>query len=170
MCWRRWPAIIDGTPPFCTKSASSLHKGRTNAGLLTFRSSTPRESPLMKFTLRPGYALAALALFLVEVAIALWVKERFIRPYGGDVLATILVYLALRAVTDFRVIPAALAALAISLMVEIAQARDLVTALGLSHNETARTVLGTSFAVGDLAAYSVGAIMVIIVERSRGAI
>ena len=122
----------------------------------------------MKLAFRPDYALAALALFLVEVAIALWVKDRFIRPYGGDVLATILVYLALRAVTDLRVMRAALVALAISLMVEIAQARDLVTALGLSHNETARTVLGTSFAVGDLAAYSVGAIMVIIVERSRG--
>lgn len=122
----------------------------------------------MKLTFRPGYALAALVLFLVEVAIALWVKDRFIRPYGGDVLVTILVYLALRAVTDLRVMPAALAALAISFLVEIAQALDLVTRLGLSHNETARTVLGTSFAVGDLAAYSAGAIIVIIVERLRG--
>ena len=122
----------------------------------------------MKLSFRPGYALAALALFLVEVAIALGVKDRFIRPYGGDVLATILVYLALRAVTDLRVMPAALAALAISFLVEIAQALDLVTRLGLSHNETARTVLGTSFAVGDLAAYSAGAIIVIIVERLRG--
>lgn len=122
----------------------------------------------MKLSFRPGYALAALALFLVEVAIALGVKDRFIRPYGGDVLATILVYLALRAVTDLRVMPAALAALAISFLVEIAQALDLVTRLGLSHNETARTVLGTSFAVGDLVAYSVGALIVIMVERSRG--
>lgn len=132
------------------------------------RPSTPFESPPVKLTFRPGYALAALALFLVEVAIALWVKDRFIRPYGGDVLATILVYLALRVVTDLRVMPAALAALAISFLVEIAQALDLVTWLGLSHNQTARTVFGTSFAVGDLAAYSAGAIMVIIVERSRG--
>ncbi len=119
----------------------------------------------MKLTFRPGYALAAVALFLVEVVIALSVKDRFIRPYGGDVLATILVYLALRAVTHLRVMSAAITALAISFLVEIAQALDLVTALGLSHNETARTVLGTSFAIGDLAAYTIGAVLVLVFER-----
>lgn len=123
----------------------------------------------MKLSFRPGYALAALAVFLIEVAIALWVRDAVVRPYGGDVLATILVYLGLRAVTDMKVMPAALAALAISFLVEMAQALDLVTRLGLSHNETARTVLGTSFAVGDLVAYSVGAMLVIVVERVRGA-
>lgn len=122
----------------------------------------------MKLSFRPGYALAALAIFLIEVAIALWVRDAVVRPYGGDVLATILVYLSLRAVTDMKVMPAALAALAISFLVEIAQALDLVTRLGLSHNETARTVLGTSFAVGDLVAYSVGALLVVMVERLRG--
>lgn len=123
----------------------------------------------MKLSFRPGYALAALVIFLIEVAIALWVRDAVVRPYGGDVLATILVYLGLRAVTDMKVMPAAEAALAISFLVEMAQALDLVTRLGLSHNETARTVFGTSFAVGDLVAYSVGAMLVIVVERVRGA-
>ncbi len=121
----------------------------------------------MKFTLRPGYALAALALFLVEVAIALWVKDRFIRPYGGDVLATILVYLTLRAVTNLRVISAALTALAVSFMVEGAQAFDLVARLGLAHNVPARTIFGTAFAVEDLLAYTAGAVLVLLVEKLR---
>lgn len=119
----------------------------------------------MKLTFRPGYALTALALFLVEVAIALWVKDRFIRPYGGDVLATILVYLALRAVTDLRVMPAAFVALAISFMVECAQALDLVARLGLAHNVPARTIFGTAFAVEDLLAYTAGAVLVLLVEK-----
>ncbi len=121
----------------------------------------------MKLSFRPGYALAALALFLVEVAIALWVKDRFIRPYGGDVLATILVYLTLRAVTDLRVMPASLAALAISFMVECAQALDLVARLGLAHNVPARTIFGTAFAVEDLLAYTAGALIVLVGETMR---
>lgn len=123
----------------------------------------------MTFIFRASYALAALAVFLIEVVIASWVRDAVVRPYGGDVLATILVYLGLRAITNLKVMPAALMALAISFLVESAQALDLVTRLGLAHNETARTVLGTSFAVGDLVAYSVGALLVIVVERLRGA-
>ncbi|MET0287217.1 MAG: DUF2809 domain-containing protein, partial [Polyangiales bacterium] len=38
------------------------------------------------------YAAHALALFLVEVAIALWVHDDFVRPYVGDVLVVPLVY------------------------------------------------------------------------------
>ncbi len=121
----------------------------------------------MKLSFRPGYALAALALFLVEVAIALWVKDRFIRPYGGDVLATILVYLALRAVTDLRVMPASLVALGLSFMVEGAQAFDLVARLGLADNVPARTILGTAFAVEDLLAYTAGALIVLVCEARR---
>ena len=35
---------------------------------------------------RMGYLAAFVILFLIEAAIALWVHDRFIRPYIGDVL------------------------------------------------------------------------------------
>ena len=44
-----------------------------------------------------GYAAAAVAVLLVEIGIALFVRDRVVRPYGGDVLAVIGVYLAARA-------------------------------------------------------------------------
>jgi hypothetical protein len=47
-------------------------------------------------TFRPAYALAALIIFAIEVCIALFVHDGFIRPYVGDVLAVALVYAALR--------------------------------------------------------------------------
>ncbi|MBB6426457.1 DUF2809 domain-containing protein, partial [Sphingopyxis sp. JAI128] len=93
-------------------------------------------------TWRPRYALAALLLFLIEVAIALWVRDRFVRPYLGDVLAVILVYLALRAVTTSRVAPAALAAFFVGLLVEIGQVVDLLALLGLADQGILRVVLG----------------------------
>ena len=39
-----------------------------------------------------GYFLAAVGLLLLEIFIALFVHDRFIRPYAGDFLATIFVY------------------------------------------------------------------------------
>ncbi len=91
----------------------------------------------------PGYARAASLVFLIEVVIALWVRDDVIRPYVGDVLAVILVYLVLRAISTLRVVPAALiAALTVGILVEIGQAADLLGILGLSHNRLAAVASG----------------------------
>ena len=116
---------------------------------------------------QPGYAIAAILVFLVETAIALWVRDGFVRPYLGDVLAVILVYLVLRAITTLRILPAALAALAIGLAVEIGQAMNLLELLGLSNHAVARVVLGTSFSVGDLFCYTAGAAIAVLAEYRR---
>jgi hypothetical protein len=43
-------------------------------------------------TFRPSYALAALAVFAIEVIIALFVHDGLVRPFVGDSLAIVLVY------------------------------------------------------------------------------
>ncbi|MES2753101.1 MAG: DUF2809 domain-containing protein [Pseudomonadota bacterium] len=116
---------------------------------------------------RAGYTAIAAGLFVVEVAIALWVRDRFLRPVGGDVLAVVLLYCGLRAVTRLRVLPAALVATAIGFAVEAGQALHLVDRLGLGDSAVARTVLGSSFALADLFAYAAGGALVILVERVR---
>lgn len=119
----------------------------------------------MKFRL--SYALAALALFAVEIAIALFVHDRLIRPHIGDSLAVILLYLALRAVTQLRVMPAAGIALAVAVAIEFGQLFGLIGALGLSGNIAARFLLGAGFDPLDFIAYAAGALFVIAVERMR---
>lgn len=37
------------------------------------------------------YAIAFVLLLVTEVLIALFVRDRFIRPYGGDILVTVLI-------------------------------------------------------------------------------
>lgn len=115
-------------------------------------------------TARTTYALAALAVFVVEVLIALFVRDAFIRPYVGDVLAVMLVYAVLRAATPLRLVGAIAITLAIALAIELAQLFNLLDALGLRSNQIVRVVLGGRFDLFDLAAYAVGAIIVIIVE------
>ena len=118
-------------------------------------------------TFRPGYALAALSIFAIEVLIALFVHDGLIRPYIGDVLAVVLVYCALRAITPLRLLSAIILTLAIALAIELAQLFNLLDALGLRSNSIAATVLGGSFDWLDLAAYAVGALAVAAVELAR---
>jgi hypothetical protein len=115
-------------------------------------------------TQRLIYAFAALFLFVVEVLIALFVQDAFIRPYVGDVLAVMLVYTALRAATPLRLVPAITITLAIAVAVELAQLLNLLDATGLRSNQVARTVLGGQFDLLDLAAYAAGVAIVAVVE------
>ena len=111
------------------------------------------------------YAIAALLLFAVEVLIALFVRDVFVRSYIGDVLAVMLVYSALRTMTPLGATTAIAVTLAIAAAIEIAQALNVLGALGLGDNQIARTVFGGVFDWLDIAAYLVGAAAVLALER-----
>lgn len=100
----------------------------------------------------------------MEVAIALFVRDRFVRPYLGDVLAVILVYCGLRAVLPLRSLPAALSAFAIGAAIEIGQAAHVLDLLGVQ-NRVIRVVLGGSFEWLDFLAYAAGAGIALVVDR-----
>jgi hypothetical protein len=113
---------------------------------------------------RAAYGIAALVLLVVEVLIALFVNDQFVRPYLGDVLAVVLVYASLRAVMPMGSTPALCIALGIALVIEVAQALNLLGALGLADNQFARIVLGGAFDMLDMAAYLAGGVVVLAVE------
>jgi hypothetical protein len=114
-----------------------------------------------------GYALLTLGLFLIEVCIALFVRDRFVRPYLGDTLAVILVYAALRATLRIDVIRAASIAFFIAVAIELGQLVGVLDLLGLQDNAFARLALGYGFEVKDIVAYAAGALVVVIAERLR---
>lgn len=114
---------------------------------------------------RGGYAAAAGVLLVIEVAIALWVHDRIVRPFGGDTLAVVLVYCALRVVTGWRWPVALSVALGVAFAVELGQLAGVLGLLGLDDVTLARVVLGSSFAWGDLAAYLLGGVAVAGFER-----
>jgi hypothetical protein len=115
-------------------------------------------------TWRPRYAVLAALLFMVEVAIALFVRDSFVRPYLGDTLAVMLVYCGLRAVLPWRPLPAALAAFGVGALIEFGQAARVLDLLGV-HSAIARIVLGGSFEWLDFVAYAAGAVLALAGER-----
>ncbi len=121
----------------------------------------------MSGQLRLVYAAAAIALFCVEVAIAAFVNDSFVRPYIGDVLAILLVYAALRAATPLSLRSAIAITLVIAVLIELAQAAKLLNALGLGENRLARIIFGGSFDWLDLAAYAAGGLIIVGIELAR---
>ena len=111
------------------------------------------------------YFSAAVLIFAVEVLIALFVRDRFIRPYVGDVLVVILMYCFVRSFFELPVLALAMGVLAFSFTIEFLQYLHIVNKLGLEKSAIARTVIGTSFAWKDILAYTVGVAIVLLVER-----
>ena len=103
----------------------------------------------------------ALLLFLIELSIALFLDDAFVRPYLGDVLVIPLVYCLVATFIEARPLRLGLAVLGFAFAIELGQYFELVRALGLEGNRIARTVLGTSFSAPDLVAYTLGAALTV---------
>jgi hypothetical protein len=116
-------------------------------------------------TLDAKYLTAAVLLLLVEVFIALRVRDAWVRPYGGDVLVVILLYCLVRSFLKVPVVATALGVLAFSFVVEILQYFHFVDRVGLRGNRFAVVVIGSSFEWLDLVSYTLGVALVLLFER-----
>ncbi len=116
----------------------------------------------------PFYCIATLLLFIIEVLIALYVDDAIIRPYGGDVLVVVLIYCFVKTFLRISVLKAAIIVLLFSYSVEAMQYFNLVSLLGLEQYKLARIVIGTSFAWMDMLAYTIGFVLILLLEWLRG--
>jgi hypothetical protein len=117
----------------------------------------------MKFNKK--YFLLTLILFIVEILIALYIHDSFIRPYFGDVLVVILIYCFIKSFFDFPKIQTAIGVLLFAFFIEFLQYLDIVSTIGLEHNKLARIVIGTFFSWEDILCYVVGILIVLMVEK-----
>ena len=117
--------------------------------------------------------IIALGLLAIEVLIALFTHDRFVRPYLGDVLVMMLLFFAVRAFWQAPPLPLAAGILCFAVVVEITQALHLIHRLGWSHNTLAKLLLGDTFQWGDLGCYLLGGIaslgIVHVIEAGRQA-
>lgn len=104
----------------------------------------------------PRYFCLTILLFLIEVFIAIFFNDQFIRPFIGDVLVVILIYCFIRAFWKVRVNVAIASIFIFACTVELLQYFSLVDRLGLRSNKLLSTILGTTFDWNDLLAYAIG--------------
>jgi len=129
-----------------------------------FKSSCPA-----MFRFQKTYFLLALLLFVVEVLIAAFAHDRFIRPIVGDFLVVIFLYCLVQSFFKTLYLKVALAVLLFSYLVEVSQYFHLINYLGLERSRLAHLVLGSGFEWVDLLAYTLGILLVIGIEKWRQA-
>lgn len=113
------------------------------------------------------YLFFTILLFLIEAFIALFVRDRFVRPYMGDFLVVILIYCFLRIFWKAQVWIVALSVLLFSFLVELSQYFKLINVLGLKDSIAAQLILGNTFQWGDLLAYTLGMVFVMLLEKIK---
>ena len=112
------------------------------------------------------YGAGALLLTLTEVLIALFVHDAFVRPYGGDVLVTMLLCCLVRVVLPRGVRLLPWYVLAFSAVWEFSQILPLVDVIGLGEIAFFRIAMGTSFAWLDIVCYGAGCALFWAAERT----
>jgi len=118
---------------------------------------------MIKFQLK--YLILTVLLFIIEVVIGTYAHDAIIRPYGGDFLVVILIYCSVKSFLSFSVKVTAIAVLMFAYAVEISQYFHLINLIGLQNSRAACIILGTSFSWTDMLMYTLGIILVLMVER-----
>jgi hypothetical protein len=118
----------------------------------------------MKIVFNVQYSVLFLIVFVVEILIALFVHDRIVRPYFGDVLAVVWVYLLVKSFTNLTPVTVAITSFVFACLVEYAQYIHLVNILGIQNNKLLCTVLGTGFEWLDIGMYLCGAALSLIIR------
>ena len=115
---------------------------------------------------RMTYASVFLLILMNEVLIALFVDDRFIRPYIGDVLVTALLCSLCRVIWPKGIHALPIYVFIFAALVEVAQYINLVKLLGLENNAFFSTIMGTTFSYIDLVCYAAGCILFWAAEKA----
>ncbi len=105
------------------------------------------------------YTLSFLALLFIEVLIALFIRDDFVRPYVGDVLVTVLICCFMRIFFPRGVKALPLYVFIFAATVEILQYFDIVKLLGLESNRFISILIGRTFSFADLVCYAIGCLL-----------
>ncbi len=117
----------------------------------------------MKFQWK--YGVTFITLLVAEVLIALFVHDKIVRPYIGDILVVILMYTLIRSFIEkpTRYLPIYL--FIFSGGVELLQYFKLIEILGLHKNRFIATIMGTTFDMKDIGCYFIATILLVIWEN-----
>ena len=115
-------------------------------------------------TFNPKYLLLTVLIFAIEVCIALFMTDKIIRPFVGDVLVVGLIYCFFRIFLNFDYRKIAFGVFIFACVIEILQYFDYVKLLGLENNRILSVMMGRTFEWSDFLAYFTGFLLIILLE------
>ena len=103
--------------------------------------------------------LVFIGILSIEVLIALFVRDRFIRPFLGDVLVVCLIYFFVASFIRVPFTKLLVGVLLFAFGVEFSQYFGLAEWIGCQDNSICQIILGATFDWLDLLAYLAGGVM-----------
>lgn len=115
------------------------------------------------FSSKSVYFLLFLLLIIIEVLIACFINDSFIRPYLGDVIVVWVVYSFVQIFLVNRCSPyiVCTGVFLFAILVEVLQGIHIVERLGLENSPFFRTLIGTQFDQNDIVCYTVGSLLLV---------
>lgn len=104
-------------------------------------------------------------LLAVEVCIALFVHDAFVRPYVGDMLVTLLLCCMCRVILPDKIRLLPVFVFLFAACVEIGQYFDVVALMGLTDNRFLSIALGRTFSWMDLVCYAIGCVAAFVLDE-----
>ncbi|MDN3725196.1 DUF2809 domain-containing protein [Aequorivita sp. SDUM287046] len=109
------------------------------------------------------YLIVFITLLIIEIAIAYFHFNPFIRGFLGDVLVVLLLYSFAKIFIRHKTLPIAVSVLVFAFFVELLQFFKLSDTLNIQ-SEIALIILGSVFDFWDLAAYFLGFMIILLFE------
>ncbi len=106
-------------------------------------------------------------LLVVEITIGIFLKEGFIRHTFGDYLVVILMYTCIKSFSNIKPLAAAVGVLLFAFNIEFLQLFNLLDVLNLRDSHLAKLILGSTFHISDLIAYTLGVLTILCIEHLK---
>lgn len=110
------------------------------------------------------YIMSFIITFLLEVIIALYIKNGFIRSYFGDILIIICLYFFAKSIFDNKIKNIAIYILILGIIVEIMQYFNISKYIA-RESKVLKIALGTTFDIKDIICYLIGYVIIVITEN-----
>lgn len=111
------------------------------------------------------YLIISLLLLIVEILIAIYAKDDFIRPILGDYLASILLCCIFATFLKISITKIALISLLISYTIEGLQYINILELLNLRQYTLLEIIFGTSSSWTDMIAYTLGILTILLIHN-----
>lgn len=111
------------------------------------------------------YILITVPCFVIcLVILRFWGNNQIVRGFVGDIIITILIYSFIKIFIEIDSLKLAISVLLFSFFVEFMQYLRLIKHLGLEDSNIARIVIGSTFDFRDLLAYTLGILVIYIID------
>jgi Protein of unknown function (DUF2809) len=100
---------------------------------------------MIKFSFNKTYLKLMIIFFLLEIVIAIFVRDSIVRPFGGDALVVILIYCFIKSFFNLNHMKMATLVLLFAFTVEALQSIDYASHLGGDASRVLSILLGRTF-------------------------